>query len=193
MALTVGFFLCCFSLLMAVGMIILDKRSEDADKNSGNAARLGDDEKFKWSDLLEFGTSFWLLSGSCVLTYMSIFPYIQICSDMLQVKYGFDSKTAGFLFGIPYIISAIMSPLLGLFIDKVGKRAFMICLSSVILIIAFTVSMFLPPCEQCYNEVIPLSLVGVGYSIYAAAIWGSVPYVVASHTVGTAFGLATAI
>ena len=124
---------------------------------------------------------------------MSIFPYIQVCSDLLQVKYGFDAKTAGFLFGIPYIISAIMSPLLGLFIDKVGKRAFMICLSSVILIVAYTISMFLPPCDQCYNEVVPLALVGIGYSIYASAIWGSVPYVVAGHTLGTAFGLATAI
>ena len=112
---------------------------------------------------------------------------------MLQVKYGFDNKTAGYLFGIPYIISAIMSPLLGLFIDKVGKRALMICLSSIILIIAYSISMFLPACEQCYNEVIPLSLVGIGYSIYASAIWGSVPYVVAGHTIGTAFGLATAI
>jgi MFS family permease len=39
----------------------------------------------------------------------------------------------------------------------------------------------------------PLILVGVGYSIYAAAIWGSIPYIVKPHTVGTAFGIATAI
>lgn len=39
----------------------------------------------------------------------------------------------------------------------------------------------------------PLVLVGIGYSIYAAAIWGSVPYVVDPSSVGTAFGIATAI
>ena len=69
----------------------------------------------------------------------------------------------------------------------------MVCLSSVILIIAFTSSMFMPECYQCYNEVYPLVLTGIGYSIYAAAIWGSVPYVVAPTSVGTAFGIATAI
>ena len=40
---------------------------------------------------------------------------------------------------------------------------------------------------------IPLVLTGIGYSIYAAACWGSVPYVVDPKSVGTAFGIATAI
>ena len=69
----------------------------------------------------------------------------------------------------------------------------MVCLSSVILIIAYTASMMMPECHKCYNEVYPLVLTGIGYSIYAAAIWGSVPYVVNSAQVGSAFGMATAI
>ena len=51
----------------------------------------------------------------------------------------------------------------------------------------------MPDCHQCYNEILPLVLTGIGYSIYAAAIWGSIPYVVSSNSVGTAFGMATAI
>jgi MFS family permease len=69
----------------------------------------------------------------------------------------------------------------------------LISLSSVILIIAFVISMNLPSCDKCYNELGPLCLVGLAYSIYAAAIWGSIPYVVLPHTVGTAFGLAMAV
>jgi len=53
--------------------------------------------------------------------------------------------------------------------------------------------MMMPECHQCYNELYPLILTGIGYSIYASAIWGSVPYVVSENAVGTAFGLATAI
>lgn len=145
------------------------------------------------SDIYSFRLSFWLLTCSCVVTYMSVFPYIQICSDMLQTKYSFDSVEAGHLFGIPYLISAFTSPFLGLMIDKIGRRALIIIISSVILISAFLISMLLNPCDQCYSEVYPLILVGVGYSIYAAAIWGSVPYVVTPQTVGTAFGICTAI
>ena len=97
------------------------------------------------------------------------------------------------MFGVPYIISAISSPILGLAIDKVGKRALLICLSSSILILAYGTSMMMPECYQCYNEVYPLVLTGIGYSIYAAAIWGSIPYIVKPSAVGTAFGIATAI
>lgn len=61
------------------------------------------------------------------------------------------------------------------------------------LIIGFTSSMMMPECHQCYNELFPLVFTGIGYSIYASAIWGSVPYVVSPNAVGTAFGLATSI
>ena len=94
---------------------------------------------------------------------------------------------------MPYIISAIASPFLGLGLDKFGKRAFLTCLASFILIIGFTSSMMMPECYQCYYELYPLILTGVGYSIYASAIWGCVPYVVKPSLVGTAFGLATSI
>jgi MFS family permease len=69
----------------------------------------------------------------------------------------------------------------------------MIILSTVVLLIAHLINMFLPDCDQCYSEIGPLVLVGIGYSIYAAALWGSIPYVVDAKTVGTAFGFVTAI
>ena len=95
--------------------------------------------------------------------------------------------------GYPYLISAFSSPFLGFGVDKIGKRAVLISLSSVILITGFLFSMLLPGCDQCNNELTPLILTGVGYSIYASAIWGSIPYVVTPQTVGTAFGICTAV
>lgn len=80
------------------------------------------------------------------MTYMSIFPYIQIASDLLQQKYHFDKIRAGYMFGVPYIISAVLSPLLGYLIDRIGRRVFLMCLSSVFLIIAFLSSMMMPEC-----------------------------------------------
>jgi hypothetical protein len=58
---------------------------------------------------------------------------------------------------------------------------------------AHIINMLLPECDQCYTELAPLILVGIGYSIYGAALWGSIPYVVEARTVGTAFGFVTAI
>lgn len=191
-ALMVGFVVCLFSLANAFGLVYLDRKAEKEDPEN-EAAVVAEEDKFTWADLYQFDLSFWLLTGSCALTYMSIFPYIQVASDLLQTKYHFDKITAGYLFGIPYIISAVTSPLLGILIDQVGKRAFLICLSSALLILANLSSMSMPECDRCHNEVYPLVLTGIGYSIYCAAIWGSVPYLVSQSTVGTAFGIATAI
>merc|ERR1711862_260030 len=40
---------------------------------------------------------------------------------------------------------------------------------------------------------IPLVLLGFGYSVYAAAMWGSVPYTCEPKQIATAYGLCTAI
>lgn len=146
MALMIGFVICVFSLANAFGLIFLDKKAEDQNPSS-EQAQLSEDDKFNWSDLYAFDLSFWILTGSCVLTYMSIFPFIQVASDLLQTKYHFDKITAGYLFGVPYIISACLSPILGIVIDKVGKRALLIISSSIILIIAFASSMMM---QECY-------------------------------------------
>lgn len=97
------------------------------------------------------------------------------------------------MFGVPYLISAVASPLLGALIDKIGRRALMVTISSCLLIIAFITSLLLPDTDGSHLELIPLVIVGVAYSIYCAAIWGSIPYTVGENSVGSAFGMTTAI
>lgn len=75
---------------------------------------------------------------------MSIFPYIQKVSDLVKNRNNIDSSTGGTLFGIPYLISAIASPVLGKVIDNLGRRALFITLSSALLIVAFIISACLP-------------------------------------------------
>jgi MFS family permease len=194
-ALMVGAVICVASTVAAFFLVALDKKAEKLDPN-GAKAQLSDDDRLQFSDLLHFKLPFWLLVLSCLVTYMSVFPYVQCVGGLLQYKYHFDEDEAAQLFGIPYIISACLCPFLGFGIDKVGRRCLFIIGSSLILIAAFTISMLLPDCpagEKCYYEVYPLVLCGVGYSIYASVIWGSIPYTVEPKTVGTAYGICTAI
>jgi nitrate/nitrite transporter NarK len=192
LALLVGFFVCIFSFVCAVFLVLLDRHADKVDK-VGATKIVSEEEKFRWSDIKTFNLSFWIICVSCVLIYMAIFPFIQVASSMLQKRFGFSEAEAGNLFGIPYIISAITSPFLGILIDKIGRRGLMIILSSIILLVAHVINMIIPDCNKCYSELGPLVLIGMGYSIYAAALWGSIPYVVDAKTVGTAFGFCTAI
>lgn len=69
--------------------------------------------------------------------------------------------------------------------------------SSVLILLACIVTMLIPGAEPGdgpnYLTVLPLVLLGIGYSVYAAALWGCIPYTVPAKLVGTAYGLCTAV
>ena len=48
-------------------------------------------------------------------------------------------------------------------------------------------------CDKCYVCVLPLTLIGLAYSLYASALWPMIPYVVKPQVVGTGYGMATAV
>lgn len=195
-AFAVGFGVCIFSTLCAIGIVLMDISAEKEEKEVNNgveAVGISDEDKFQWSDIMKLSVPFWMLATSCCLTYMSVFPYNQISSKLMQDRYGFDEITASTLYIIPYLMSAFLTPILGIVVDKVGHRVIFMLMSSIILVAAYSISMFLPECDKCYYEMVPLALSGVGYSIYATTIWGSIPYTVPPSAVGTAFGMCTAI
>ena len=76
LALLVGFFVCVFSMICAVFLVLLDKYSDKKDGVEGSMKVVSDDEKFRWSDIKTFNLSFWIICVSCVLTYTAIFPFI---------------------------------------------------------------------------------------------------------------------
>lgn len=49
--------------------------------------------------------------------------------------------------------------------------------------------LFMPDCQECGLSIVPLILLGISYSVYAVAQWGSLPYIVEARTLGTAFGI----
>jgi MFS family permease len=101
---------------------------------------------------------------------------------------------AGTLYSVPYFMSAALSPILGYTIDKYGMRALFITTSSFLVALSCFFSAALPNySEPNYICLGPLVLVGFGYSIYASALWSSIPYIVLPRTLGSAFGIVTSL
>ena len=83
---------------------------------------------------------------------------------------------------IPYIVSAVSSPFLGFAIDRFGGRAFIAAVCPVLLIavhlaLAYALSL---------NPIVPLVGRGVAYSVFAAALWPSVPFTCPAELEGAA-------
>jgi hypothetical protein len=88
---------------------------------------------------------------------------------------------------IPYMISATISPFLGLLVDRVGLRAFLIAVAPLVLVVAHLLLAW-----TTVSPYTPMIMLGVAYSVFAAVLWPAVPLVVEEHHVGTAYGVITA-
>lgn len=174
--LMIGFVICIFSLIIALCLVAVDYWAE---KKDDVKAEVDENDKFNWSDIANFELPFWLTVGSCVVVYCVVFIYIGNSEDMLVDQFGFTEKQASLWYATPYMVSAVASPLLGYIIDKTGRRALFICASSVLILIACVFTQILTAAEKgSTNYAIFGSLIflGVGYSVYAAALWGAIPY-----------------
>ncbi|TYZ68448.1 hypothetical protein PybrP1_004307, partial [[Pythium] brassicae (nom. inval.)] len=88
---------------------------------------------------------------------------------------------------IPYLISATVSPFLGLVVDRVGLRALLQLAAAGVLILAHTLL-----ATTLITPFVPFVLQGTAYTVFAAVLWPSIPLLVEEHHIGTGYGVLTA-
>ncbi len=143
------------------------------------------EEEFKFSDLTKLvkNPSFVYIALLCVTFYSAVFPFIKYATAMLQNKFGMERELSSTIVSIIPFSTALFTPLFGLFTDYKGKSASIMILGSLMLIIVhltFTFTMITP--------YIPMSLLGITFSLIPAAMWPSVAKIVDSSKIGTAYG-----
>ena len=195
---------CAFSLLGNIMYIIMDRHGE-------RALQLRDEstsEKIVLRDIKEFKPTFWYVTMLCVTFYSAIFPFTALSTDFFVDKWGIQrvaEASGGFLYqvfnnflhmfstagGISSIIifaSMLLAPLAGQLVDKVGRRATLMIIGSLIMI----PSHLLMGLTRIYPAY-PMLALGAAFVLVPAAMWPSVPLIVPEERVGTAFGLMTTI
>uniref|UniRef100_A0A7S0HMB8 Lysosomal dipeptide transporter MFSD1 n=1 Tax=Phaeocystis antarctica TaxID=33657 RepID=A0A7S0HMB8_9EUKA len=95
---------------------------------------------------------------------------------------------ANWVMSEPFLMSAVLTPVLGHLVDNRGGRATLCLLSALAcLLVHLLLGLTALPAK-----VLLLGL-GLGYSVFAAVIWPSVAYVVDSKALGTAYGVVTSL
>eukprot|EP00455_Lapot_gusevi_P027029 TRINITY_DN2857_c0_g1_i1.p1 TRINITY_DN2857_c0_g1~~TRINITY_DN2857_c0_g1_i1.p1 ORF type:complete len:486 (+),score=203.08 TRINITY_DN2857_c0_g1_i1:75-1460(+) len=185
-----GFAVTIASLCSTLLVIVVDRRvAAELAKNQSQVNGVPEtDPPVRLSDLKNMSLLYWLIALSCVIVYSAILPFNGICSGLMQSKFNYDLHGANALMGIPFTMSAIASPFLGGAVDRFGWRAALLCFSSILLTLAHLLL-----AGTTITPILALVLIGAGYSIYAAAMWPSISYVVQKNQLGTAYGLATAV
>jgi MFS family permease len=163
---------------------ILEARAE----RRFSLGQAGESDKIVFSDVKSFGLSYWYLVALCLVFYSAIFPF-----ETFAVKYFVDARgtsleRGGFMLGILTVFTIIGTPLVGLYSDKIGRRATIMLLGTLLLIPVFLL--------MAYTRItlyVPMAMLGLAFTLVPAIIWPSVAYIVEARALGTALGLMTMI
>eukprot|EP01094_Clydonella_sp_ATCC50884_P024691 TRINITY_DN6262_c0_g1_i1.p1 TRINITY_DN6262_c0_g1~~TRINITY_DN6262_c0_g1_i1.p1 ORF type:complete len:478 (+),score=140.48 TRINITY_DN6262_c0_g1_i1:87-1520(+) len=183
-ALWFGAGLCCLSMTAAACFVVLDLRaSRITGRDPATSAR-----KIRVQDIKELPLSFWLLSFICMFFYSVVFPFIADAPKFFVHKWGYSSDHASIIGGICYDVSLLLSPFLGMLVDRIGQRGILVLVASTMLIVPMQLF-----AGTTVNPIIGMVVLGTAYSLAAASLWPSVALVVPLRVVGTALGVMTSI
>lgn len=165
-------------------------------------------DKVVFQDLFKFSASYWLIVALCITFYSGIFPFQTFAVKFFIEAHGATREAGGFLSSILTIFAMVATPLFGLLVDRVGKRALFMMFGSLLLIPVYLMMAYLPSVHHLQMpQWIPyfgglelpvlllttMGMMGIAFSLIPAVMWPSVAYIVEQSKLGTAYGLMTMI
>ena len=184
------------SLIAATVYWVLEKRGE-ARFRLGKA---GEIDKLELKNILRYDRSYWYVVALCFTFYSAIFPFRTFAIDfftnkLLALQGGASEpvrilvhEKAGFFNSLLPLSAMIVTPLFGLLSDKVGRRAQFMMFGSILLMPVYLI--------MAYTNIslwLPVSMMGIAFSLIPAVMWPSVAYIVEQNRLGTAYALMTLI
>ena len=185
--------------LLVIGLInfiifgIMDRKFDSQLVDAGLAtAEKSPEDEFHISDLKAIVTSkmFWIVSLLCVLYYSAIFPFQRYATNFLEETLAIDAASAAKLFSCFPILAMVMTPMLGIFLDRKGKGATMLMFGSIIMIVChLSFAFILPAFPQKWFALLLIVVLGISFSLVPAALWPSVPKIIDEKILGSAYCL----
>lgn len=185
--------------LLVIGLInfiifgIMDRKFDAQLVDAGLAtAEKSPEDEFHISDLKAIFTSkmFWIVSLLCVLYYSAIFPFQRYATNFLEETLAIDAASAAKLFSCFPVLAMVMTPMLGIFLDRKGKGATMLMFGSIIMIVChLSFAFILPAFPQKWFALLLIVVLGISFSLVPAALWPSVPKIIDEKILGSAYCL----
>ena len=156
------------------------------DKQIVKKSELSEKNKFKFSDVLGLfsNRAYIYIALLCLAFYSAVFPFNQFAPDFFLNKFGVSLEVSGKMASWMPAATAIMTPIIGMFIDRIGKGVTVMIYGSIILIVvhlSFALTMFSP--------YILMILLGIAFSLVPASMWPTMVSMVKESQIGTAYGL----
>ncbi|HXE74086.1 MAG TPA: MFS transporter [Candidatus Xenobia bacterium] len=178
--LVIGAFLGMTCVVGAVVYWILEVRAEQR----YTLAQAGGTDKLVLADIFRFNRSFWIITALCVTFYAIIFPFRSFAIKYFIEAHAAERDFAGQLNSVLPFAAMIATPLFGLLVDKIGKRATLMAVGTLLLLPVFPL--------LAYTQLtlyVPVAMLGIAFSLIPAIMWPSVAYIVEQNRLGSAYAL----
>jgi len=174
----------------------------------------GQQDKIEFKEILKFGSSFWFITALCVTFYSAMFPFQTFAIKFFQEVHNTTREVGGNLSSMLTLAAMIFTPLFGLLADRIGRRTTLMMFGSLLiipvyLVMAYKVDLAAPfgihgsisiniDFFDIHSNIpiyllIPMSMMGIAFSLIPAVMWPSVALITDKSKLGTAYGLMTMI
>jgi MFS family permease len=173
----------CSSIVGGVAYAAIERR---AGRTSGVLDTSVATDKLVLADLVRFDRSYWYVVGLCVTFYSAVFPFRRFANIFFVDAHGATPAQAAFFNSLLPMTAMFATPLFGLLVDRIGRRAQLMTLGSLLLFPAFLL--------MAHTHLplgVPVALLGLAFSLVPAILWPSVAYLVEESRLGTAYALMT--
>jgi nitrate/nitrite transporter NarK len=130
-----------------------------------------------------------------MLAIAQYIPFLDNINKLIQVRFCFSQVSAGKNVMVTYLVSALLGFPLGILVDKMGYKRYLIMAGMGVFMIAHLIVFVYRQCDEDAGEPVwsgaswGLFLLGFAYCFYANCILPAVPIVVSKKITGTAFGI----
>ena len=184
----VSLIMLCLGLIAFIIFSIMDKRFDTLVAADNIEKNVEPEEEFRIKDFLLVikNKAWWYIAILCVLFYSGVFPFLKFSVNLLTNKFGVDAEFAGYISGLLPFGCILLTPIFGGIYDKKGKGATIMIIGSVILFLAHLL-FALPFIKEWYFAIILVVMIGISFSLVPCAMWPSVPKIIPSKLLGTAY------
>ncbi len=174
--------------VLSVAGAIMYWTLEVSSEKTYQVGEAGATDKVVFGDIFRFSASYWFIVMLCITFYSGIFPFQTFAVKFFMESHGTSREFGGFLSSLLTLFAMIFTPLFGLLVDRVGRRSLFMMFGSFLLI-----PVYLMMAYTHLPLLIPMSMMGVAFSLIPGVMWPSVAYIVEQSKLGTALGLMTMI
>lgn len=146
-------------------------------------------ERVNWAHLFKFDMSYWYILALHVLYAAVFFPFrTTYAIEYFQHAKGLTLRQAGVANSWVFFAAIFATPFFGLLADRLGHRALMLTIGTLLLSATFVV-LGLTNSSLWVSTV----MMGISFSLVPAVIWPATTLIVEPRRLGTALGLITLI